>query len=245
MIRSMTGYGRSARTVDNREITVEIRSVNNRYLDCNVKLPRIYSYVEDPIKQLIKEHVTRGKVDVFVTVTNTTGEEVKVSLNRPLLEGYLAAMRTMTADYQIRDDITVSALSRLPDIFIMEKPDMDEEARAAEILQTAAEALDSYDAMRTTEGAAMERDLRSRRETILSLVEKVEAGSCKAVSDVIIDPNKVFPQTKKYVVLAGLLGAVVVCGVLVLAHLLHDTIVDDEDVQKKLGLPVLGLIPEV
>ena len=76
------------------------------------------------------------------------------------------------------------------------------------------------------------------------LVEKVEAGSCKA-SDVIIDPNKVFPQTKKYVVLAGLLGAVVVCGVLVLAHLLHDTVVDDEDVQKKLGLPVLGLIPEV
>lgn len=77
------------------------------------------------------------------------------------------------------------------------------------------------------------------------LVEKVEAGSCKTVSDVSINPNKVFPQTKKYVVLAGLLGAVVVCGVLVLAHLLHDTVVDDEDVQKKLGLPVLGLIPEV
>ena len=77
------------------------------------------------------------------------------------------------------------------------------------------------------------------------LVEKVEAGSCKTVSDVAINPNKVFPQTKKYVVMAGLLGAVLVCGVLVLAHLLHDTIVDDEDVQKKLGLPVLGLIPEV
>ena len=77
------------------------------------------------------------------------------------------------------------------------------------------------------------------------LVEKVEAGSCKTVSDVSINPNKVFPQTKKYVVLAGLLGAVLVCGVLVLAHLLHDTIVDDEDIQKKLGLPVLGLIPEV
>ena len=77
------------------------------------------------------------------------------------------------------------------------------------------------------------------------LVEKVEAGSCKTVSDVSINPNKVFPQTKKYVVMAGLLGAVAVCGVLVLAHLLHDTVVDDEDVQKKLGLPVLGLIPEV
>ena len=77
------------------------------------------------------------------------------------------------------------------------------------------------------------------------LVEKVEAGSCKTVSDVAINPNKVFPQTKKYVVLAGLLGAILVCGVLVLAHLLHDTVVDDEDIQKKLGLPVLGLIPEV
>ena len=77
------------------------------------------------------------------------------------------------------------------------------------------------------------------------LVEKVEAGSCKTVSDIEIDPNKVFPQTTKYVVLAGLLGAVLVCGVLILAHLLHDTVVDDEDVQKKLGLPVLGLIPEV
>lgn len=77
------------------------------------------------------------------------------------------------------------------------------------------------------------------------LVEKVEAGSCKTVSDVSVNPNKVFPQTKKYVMMAGLLGAVAVCGVLVLAHLLHDTIVDDEDVQKKLGLPMLGLIPEV
>ena len=77
------------------------------------------------------------------------------------------------------------------------------------------------------------------------LVEKVEAGSCKTVSDVAINPNKVFPQTQKYVVLAALLGAVVVCGILILAHLLHDTVVDDEDVQKKLGLPVLGLIPEV
>ena len=77
------------------------------------------------------------------------------------------------------------------------------------------------------------------------LVEKVEAGSCKTVSDVAINPNKVFPQTKKYVALAGVLGAVVVCAILVLEHLLHDTVVDDDDVQKKLGLPVLGLIPEV
>jgi len=157
--------------------------VNNRYLDCNVKLPRIYSYAEDRVKQIVKEHVTRGKVDVFITVVNTAGEEVKISLNRPVLEGYLAAMQSVAADYPVRDDITVTALSRLPDVFIMEKPDVDEEARAAEILQTVTEALQNYNAMRTAEGAALEQDLLNRRQTILSLVEKVEARSPITVAE--------------------------------------------------------------
>ena len=183
MIRSMTGYGRASHTVEGREITVEVRSVNNRYLDCNVKLPRIYSYAEDRVKQIVKEHVTRGKVDVFITVVNTAGEEVKISLNRPVLEGYLAAMQSVAADYPVRDDITVTALSRLPDVFIMEKPDVDEEARAAEILQTVTEALQNYNAMRTAEGAALEQDLLNRRQTILSLVEKVEARSPITVAE--------------------------------------------------------------
>ena len=183
MIRSMTGYGRASHTVEGREITVEVRSVNNRYLDCNVKLPRIYSYAEDRVKQIVKEHVTRGKVDVFITVVNTAGEEVKISLNRPVLEGYLAAMQSVAADYPVRDDITVTALSRLPDVFIMEKPDVDEEARAAEILQTVTEALQNYNDMRTAEGAALEQDLLNRRHTILSLVEKVEARSPITVAE--------------------------------------------------------------
>ncbi len=183
MIRSMTGYGRATNTVEGREITVEVRSVNNRYLDCSVKLPRVYSYVEDRIKQLVKEHVTRGKIDVFISVVNASGEDVKITLNKPVLEGYLTAMQQVAADYPVRDDISVTALFRLPDVFVTEKPDVDEEARAAELLQVVGEALDQYDTMRTVEGAALERDLLNRRETIISMVEQIEARSPVTVSE--------------------------------------------------------------
>ena len=183
MIKSMTGYGRAINHYEGREITVEVRSVNNRYLDCNVKLPRIYSYTEDRIKQIVKERVTRGKVDVFITVANTAGEEMKISLNRPVLEGYLAAMQAIASDYPVKDDITVTALSRLPEVFLVEKPDVDEEERAKEIYETVADALQQYNAMRITEGAALEQDLLNRRQTILALVEKVEARSPITVSE--------------------------------------------------------------
>ena len=136
MIKSMTGYGRAGRSFEDREITVEIRSVNNRYLDCNVKLPRVFGYTEDRVKQLVKDNVSRGKVDVFITVQSTAGDEVSISLNRPVLEGYIAAMKTIVADYSLYNDISVSKLSRMPDVFIVEKPDIDEEARAAEIYAT-------------------------------------------------------------------------------------------------------------
>lgn len=183
MIKSMTGYGRACRSFENREITVEIRSVNNRYLDCTVKLPRIYGFAEDRIKQLVKEHVTRGKVDVFITVVNTTGDAVRISLNRPVLEGYLSAMQTMAADYPVKNDISVTALSRLPDVFLVEKADMDEEAQAQEILTATEEALRQYDAMRAAEGNAMEQDLSNRKAAILDLVAKVEARSPVTIAE--------------------------------------------------------------
>jgi uncharacterized protein (TIGR00255 family) len=179
----MTGYGPACHSCEGPEITVEIRSVNNRYLDCNIKLPRIYSYTEERIKHTINEPVTRGKVDVFVTVTNTTGEEMKISLNRPVLEGYLAAMQTMAKEYHVCDDISVTALSRLPEVFLVEKPEVDEEARAKEIYDTVTEALHNYNAMRTVEGAALEQDLLNRRETILALVAKVEERSPVTVAE--------------------------------------------------------------
>jgi len=183
LIKSMTGYGRACKTFEGREVTVEVRSVNNRYLDCTVKLPRVYSYAEDRVKQLVKEHVSRGKVDVFITVVNTAGEEVKVSLNRPVLEGYLTAMQSIAAEYAVQNDISVTALSRFPDVFLVEKPDIDEEARASEILDTVVDALTQYDGMRSVEGAALERDLLNRRETLLALVDKVEERSPVTVAE--------------------------------------------------------------
>ncbi len=183
MIRSMTGYGRAVHNIDGLEITAEVRSVNNRYLDCNVKLPRIYGYAEDRVKQLVKEAVTRGKVDVYISVVHTAGEEVRISLNKPVLEGYLAAMQGIAAEYNVHNDISVTALSRLPDVFLTEKPDIDEEARAEAILSTVRDALAQYNQMRAVEGEALRQDLMNRRETLLGLVAMVEARSPITVAE--------------------------------------------------------------
>ena len=175
MIKSMTGYGRAVETVNGREFTVEIRSVNNRYLDCSVRLPRLLSFAEDSVKQAVKQSVSRAKVDVFISVRSEDGEEVSVSLNRGVLEGYLAAMRQMVSDYGVRDDISVSTVSKMPEVFTVERPEVDEDQLQADLLQVVKTALAGYDAMRTTEGQALDKDLRTRGETILELVAQVEA----------------------------------------------------------------------
>ena len=134
-------------------------------------------YAEDAIKQLVKDAVQRGKVDVFVSVNAAGAEEATVSLNRPVLEGYLRAMRTMVADYGVQDDISAAALSALPDIFVVEKPEEDEKQNLADLTAVAAEAIAVYQTMRETEGAAMAADLSSRAETIRGLVGRVEERS--------------------------------------------------------------------
>ena len=183
MIKSMTGYGRATVAFESWEFTAEIRSVNNRYLDCGVKLPRVFSFAEDRVKQLVKEHISRGKVDVFITAMNIAGDNVLVSLNRPVLEGYLQAMRTIAQDYQVRDDISVTSLARLPDVFVQEKKEEDQDQRTAEILSTVEQALQQYDRMRIVEGAALESDLLSRADTILEIVAKVEQRSPVTVAE--------------------------------------------------------------
>lgn len=183
MVKSMTGYGRAVETVAGREITVEIRSVNNRYLDCTVKLPRLFSFAEDALKQKVKEYVTRGKVDVYVSVGASQTGDVSISLNRPVLEGYLAAMRMIAADYDVRDDISVNSLSRLPDVFTVEKSEEDEDALKADLVAVAEKALEAYNAMRQTEGIALENDLKAKAQNILSLVAKVEQRSPITVAE--------------------------------------------------------------
>ena len=183
MIKSMTGYGRAVETVNGREFTVELRSVNNRYLDCSVRLPRILSFGEDAVKQAVKASVSRGKVDVFITVRSEAGDEIQVSLNKNVLEGYLAAMHQMVDEFGVRDDISVAALSRMNDVFVLEKPQVDEEQLLADLMGVVNKALESYDAMRVTEGQALDKDLRSRGETILGFVSLVEEGNAQTVVD--------------------------------------------------------------
>ena len=183
MVKSMTGYGRAVETVNGREFTVEIRSVNNRYLDCTVKLPRSFSFAEEAVKAAVKAAVSRAKVDVYISVRSETEADVQVTLNKPVLEGYLAAMRQMVVEYGVRDDISVSTLSRMSDVFVVYKPKADEDQLKADLLSVVDKALLAYDQMRVAEGLALENDLRSRAATILALVSQVEELNPKTVSD--------------------------------------------------------------
>ena len=183
LIKSMTGYGRAVETVNGREFTVELRSVNNRYLDCTVKLPRSVSFAEEAVKQAVKASVSRGKVDVYITIKSEGASDTKVSLNKELLGEYLAAMKQMVTEFGIRDDISVSTVSRLPEVFTVEKPEVDEDQLKADLMGVVAKALEGYDAMRCAEGKALDTDLRSRGKTIENLVSQVEAGNGQTVID--------------------------------------------------------------
>ena len=183
MVKSMTGYGRAVETVNGREFTVEIRSVNNRYLDCTVKLPRALSFAEDTVKQAVKASISRGKVDVFVSQRSEGMPEVTVSLNRDVAAAYIRAMRQMAEEFQIREDISVALVSQMSDVFTVDRPQVDEEQLLADLMQVVGHALEGYDAMRSREGEALKADLTGRGNTIRSLVSQVEEGSPQTVAD--------------------------------------------------------------
>ena len=141
------------------------------------------SFAEDAVKQAVKATISRGKVDVYISVHAEGASDVKVTLNAPMVEGYLAAMKQMVADYGVQDDISVSLISRMPEVFSVEKPEVDEEQLKADLMSVVAKALANYDAMRAAEGKALEADLRNRGNTILELVAQVEAGNGQTVID--------------------------------------------------------------
>ena len=141
------------------------------------------SFAEEAVKQAVKAAVSRGKVEVFVTMKSETGEDTTVSLNEAVLQGYLDAMRQMVEKFGVQDDISVSALSRLPEVFSVEKPQVDEEQLLSDMMSVVNKALESYNAMRRTEGAALDADRRSRGNTILELVAQVEKGNAQTVID--------------------------------------------------------------
>lgn len=183
MVKSMTGYGRGEAHVNGRAITVELRSVNNRYLDCTVKLPRIYVFAEDAVKARVQSRISRGKVDVFITIGPSQNGDVTISVNRPVADGYFAALKDLRDTYGLRDDLSVSLLARFQDVFLVEKTQEDLEALSADICSVLDLALDDFDAMRTREGEKLCQDVRSRAAAIEGLVSKVEERSPGIVAD--------------------------------------------------------------
>ena len=183
MVKSMTGYGRAEDTLNGCTITVELRSVNNRYLDCNVRMPRLYLFAEETIKGRVQNTISRGKVDVFVTLDMTGGEQVQVSVNQPLADGYYAALTQLAERYGLSKDISVSLLSRFPDVLLAEKAEEDVEQRAQDICSVLDRALADFDQMRTREGARLEADVLSRADRIEELVSLVEERSPQTVSE--------------------------------------------------------------
>ena len=183
MIKSMTGYGSAKGSVEGLSITVELKSVNNRYLDASVRLPRSFLFAEEAIKSAVQKHISRGKVDVFVTVDSSETADVSVKINEPLLRGYLEALRRIADDYGLPDDVTALAVSRFPEVLSVEKKDLDAEAISAGITAITEQALRDFDAMRLREGEKLRDDVLGRLQTIDALVAKVEAESPKTVAD--------------------------------------------------------------
>ena len=183
MVKSMTGYGRAEETIRGCTITVELRSVNNRYLDCNIRLPRLYLFAEDGIKSRVQNIISRGKVDVFVTLDYAEKEEVKVTVNRPVADGYYGALKQLAQSYQLSEDISVSLLSRFPDVLLAEKAEEDTEQRAQDIYSVLDRALADFDEMRTKEGSRLRDDILSRAAAIEDMVTFVEERSPQTVSE--------------------------------------------------------------
>ena len=183
MVKSMTGYGRAEQTLHDRKITVELRSVNNRYLDCSVRMPRLYLFAEDAIKTKVQKSISRGKVDVFITLDASGAEQMNVSVNRPVADGYYSALKELAQTYGLQDDISVSLLSRFQDVLLVEKAEEDAEAVAQDICAVLDQALDDFDQMRTREGQRLADDITARAAAIENLVSIVEERSPQTVSE--------------------------------------------------------------
>lgn len=183
MIKSMTGYGSAKGQAAGLDISVELKSVNNRYLDTSVRMPRSFLFAEDAVKSAVQAHISRGKVDVYVTVDSSAADDMSVKVNEPLLKGYIAAVRHISAEYSLPDDLTALAVSRFPDVLSVEKKDLDAEEISAAVTRITEQALADFDAMRLREGEKLRDDVLSRLRTIDALVATVEREAPKTVAD--------------------------------------------------------------
>lgn len=209
MIKSMTGYGRFEGIVDGRNVVFEIKSVNHRFLELQCRTPRGCGFIEETIKSLVSEYVTRGKADVFVSIEADDSLESQVSLNRSLASGYVKALQQLRDEFDLKDDISVSAIAKYNDIFNVRKAPENEEVLCAITEKAGREALKEFVAMREREGEKLRNDVLLRCDAILSIVGEIESRSPQIVeeyrerlyarlsdvlSDTTIDPQRILTE---------------------------------------------------
>ena len=183
MIKSMTGYGGAKGSAEGLSVSIELKSVNNRYLDVSVKLPRTMLFAEEPIKAAVGRHISRGKVDVFVTVDQSASDDMEVRVNEPLLKGYIEALSAAAEKFGLQNDMTVMSLCRLPDVLSTDRREIDSSALMTGITEILERALTEYDAMRLREGEKLRDDVLARLETISRLTGVVEENAPKTVAE--------------------------------------------------------------
>lgn len=189
MLRSMTGYGRAQKVLSGRDILVEIRSVNHRYYEYSSRIPRAYAYIDDKLKNLLKTGISRGKVEVSVTINNIESRDTQIAINKAVAEGYVNALRALNEELGtdgkpwLEDDLKLSKLIKLPDVFSIQKTPDNEEAIWADVSVVAAEALEKFVAMREAEGERLKADVLEKSDIILGMVAQVEKLSPMTVEN--------------------------------------------------------------
>ena len=183
MIKSMTGYGRAQQSVDGMNITVELKSVNHRYFEFTSKLPRNYGFLDEKLKSFFSTKLTRGKTECYVQIEAVDEPDTVISLNHSLVKGYLEAYKELSEVYGIENDIKVSNLARVSDIFAVRKKEADEDKIWVAVETVAADALDGFIAMREREGEKLKADVLSRLDTIIENVEFIEERSPQTVAE--------------------------------------------------------------
>jgi len=179
----MTGYGRSQKILNGRDILVEIRSVNHRYYEYSSRIPRSFNYIDDKLKALLKTSISRGKVEVAVSINNIEGRDTEIAINKGVAEGYVTALRSVSDELGLEDDLTLSKLIKLPDVFSIQKTPDDEEQIWNDVSEITAEALEKFVAMRQVEGERLRIDVIEKADNILTMVGRVEELSPQTVEN--------------------------------------------------------------
>lgn len=183
MIKSMTGYGAAKGSAGGYEFSIELKSVNNRYLDSSIRVPRNFLFAEEPMKTIIQEHISRGKVDVFVAIDSSKAHNVVVSVNEPVAEGYIKAVRGLSRRYDLENDLTALSLCRFPEVLQAEKRETDKEEIIDSLCGILREALSGFDGMRAREGEKTLGDIVEHLDSIEGLTNKVEERSPMTVDE--------------------------------------------------------------